>query len=112
MLSQHALQVVSQHALQQVSRGCAIPACIAGGIPACPAAGLQGVPGPEGLLLGGAWLGGAWSGGCLLPRGWPSVMAFWCDLLLWPSGMAFHIPKKMATVVDGTHPTGKHSCFK
>ena len=56
-------------------------------------------------------------------------MAFWCDLLLWPSGEAFWCgglllwpsgwkgvsvrrdPPQMATVADGTHPTGMHSCL-
>ena len=54
--------------------GGAIPACIAGGIPACLAAG--------GLLLGVLLLGGVSYWGV-----WPSVMAFCCGLLLWPSGL-------------------------
>ena len=38
---------------------------------------------------------------------WPSGKAFWCDLLLLPSGMApLPTHKKTATVADGTHPTG------
>ena len=41
---------------------------------------------------------------------WPPGKAFWCDLLLWPSGIP--PPKKTATVADGTHPTGMHSCNK
>ena len=89
VVSQHALQVVSQHALQQVSRGGGIPTCLAGGIPTCLAAGLQGgVP-----ALGG---GGLLQGGCLLlGRG------------VWRR----HPPtQQTATVEDGTHPTGMHSC--
>ena len=64
--------------------GCAIPACIAGGIPACLAAGLE---------EGGSVPGG---GRCLLGGG-----------RVW-------IPprKQTATVADGTHPTGMHSCCK
>ena len=59
VLSQHALQEVSQHALQQVLGG--------GGVPAPGGVCSRGVP-----TLGGVW---------------PSVMAFWCDLLVWPSGL-------------------------
>ena len=168
VVSQHALQVIFQHALQQVS---------------------QGVPALGGLLLwGGLLLGGSAPRGCGLLL-WPSVMAFWCGLLvwclliegsllvesglpLWPSGMTFWYgllvrpsgtgvspnrdpfnqkgitegyqngllvclllwpsgvifcygllvwpsghamhapPKQTATVADGTHPTGIHSCCR
>ena len=89
LLSQHALQVVSQHALQQGV--CAIPACIAGGIPACPAAGgvcSWGVPAPGGSAPGG------------LPCRGPAP------------GRGVEAPRKQtATVADGTHPTGMHSCL-
>ena len=82
----------------------------AGGIPACLAAGLQGgglvlggclvlggVPGPRGSAPGGAWSqGGAWSGGTCSGGSAP-----------------VETPRKqMATVADGAHPTGMHSCLK
>ena len=79
--------------------GGAIPACIAGGIPACLATGLQGggaipaciaggIPvclaaghGGEGPAPGGsAPVESAPGGGGVV---WPSVMAFWCGLLVW-----------------------------
>ena len=60
VLSQHSLQVVSQHALQQ------------GGVSSL------GVSPPRGA--GVSPLGVV---------GWPSVIAFCCGLLLWPSGMVF-----------------------
>ena len=63
--------------------GCAIPACIAGGIPACLAAG--GVCSGGGLLPGRSALGGG--------------------------GVWRHPRKQMATVADGMHPTGMHSCL-
>ena len=80
--------------------GGAIPACIAGGIPACLAAGgsalggaacSRGVCSRRGLLLGG-----------LLPVGVPA-----------PRGSVEPPPQKQtATVADGTHPTGIHSCLR
>ena len=74
-------------------RGHAIPVCIAGGIPACLATGLQwGVPACSG---GVPALGG--SG----PRGRGLVLG----------GMWRPPRKQTATVVDGTHPTGMHSCM-
>ena len=56
-----------------------------------------GVPGPGGMVWGGAWSGRcAWSRGvcmgCLVPGG--------------PGGD----PPETATAVGGTHPTGMHSC--
>ena len=77
---------------------------------------------PGGQLLGGAWSrggvcsgapgpgggvpgpGGPGPGGCLVPGG-----------LLWGGGIpacteADPPPRQMATVADGTHPTGMHSC--
>ena len=81
VVSQHALQVVSQHALQW-----------GGGIPACLAAG--GVPAQGGLLWGVYSQGGLlW--GVSAPRG----------------GVETPPPQKQtATVTDGMHPTGMHSC--
>ena len=77
---------------QRVVRG-AIPACIAGGIPACLAAGLRGELLPGGCLVQGVCSQGSpGPGGCLV---WGTVEA--------PQ-------KQMATVPDGTHPTGMHSC--
>ena len=76
-----------------------IPACLAGGIPACLAAGLQG-----GCLLPGGCLpapgrvpapGGPAPGRCLLLGGVEETP---------PS-------QQTATVADGTHPTGMHSCW-
>ena len=90
--------------------GVAIPACIAGGIPACLAAG---VPAPRGCMLwGGACSrgvpdpGGVCSRGCLL-WGVPALMG------AWPSAVCVETPprKQMATVADGTHPNGMHSCL-
>ena len=74
--------------------GGAIPECIAGGIPACLAAGgclLQGVPVPG------------------------EVPALWvCSqgVCSWGGGGGVCRPpwKQTATVADGTHPTGMHSC--
>ena len=71
-----------------------ISACIAGGIPACLAAGAA--------CSGG---GSAPNGGCLLQ-----------GVLLWgvsaPGGRGVWRPPKnqTATVADGTHPIGMHSC--
>ena len=75
--------------------------------PSMPCSGSPGgVPGPrEGepalrgcLVLGDACFGGCLLGGCLL-----------CLL----GGQVWRPPQKQtATVVDGTHPTGMHSCFK
>ena len=81
--------VVSQHALQE---GGAISACIAGGIPACLATGLQG----------GAWSrrGLLWGG---LLQGVPAPTG---------GGGGWRPSRKQtATVADGTHPTGMHSCL-
>ena len=76
---------------------CAIPTYIAGGIPACLAVGgclLWGVPAPRGVHApGGCLLQGVCSQGVLARGG-------------------VEIPRKqMATVADGTHPTGMHSCL-
>ena len=103
--------VVSQHALQQVSGvGAggmggvgAIPACIAGGIPACLATGLQGVY----LVLGGCplWGRGVCSRGCL-------VQGVVCSRgLVSQHELRQTSQEETATAVDGTHPTGMHSCF-
>ena len=85
-VSQHALQVVSEHVLQQVSEGGGIPACLAAGLQGGPAPGgpARGVPAPGGYLLLGAG-------------------AVWGDPP--PPG------QQTATVADGTHSTGMHSCF-
>ena len=94
MVSQHALQVVSQHALQQggvlsenaLQRG---GSCSGGG--ACSGGSAPGgVPAPRGPLWGSLLPGR----GCLLPGG------------VWRPPW-----KQMATVADGTHPTGVHSCY-
>ena len=84
VLSQHALQVVSQHALQQ--GGLLLGGC---------------------LFHGGSAPGGVCSwGGCLLgggsaPGGVPAA------------GGSVEPPRKQtATVADGTHPTGMHSCLR
>ena len=63
---------------------CAIPTCIAGGIPQCLATG------------GSAW--GVCSSGSA-PRGVPAL-----------EGVVETPQKQMATVADGMHPTGMHSC--
>ena len=83
LLSQHALQVVSHHALQQVSRG--------GGLQAHTQGGSWGgsAPGPQPRRK----LRGIWLGGCLLRGG------------------VERPPQETATAVDGTHPTGMHSCL-
>ena len=61
-----------------------------GGLP-----GPEGVPGPSGVSLVPG--GSPWSGGLLGPRGVPA-----------PGG--WRPPtQQMATVADGTHPTGMHS---
>ena len=80
--------------------GGGIPTCLAGGIPACLAAGLQGVvpalggvPAPGGLVPGVPTLGGLVPGGCLLGGVWRPP------------------ERKTATVADGKHPTGMHSCY-
>ena len=97
-----------------IQEGGGIPACLAASIPACLAAGLQGGGIPAcltggipaylaaGLRGGGACSqGGSCSGGCLLPGG----------CLLWGGGVWRRPPgQQMATVADGTHPTGMHSC--
>ena len=68
---------------------CAIPACIVGGIPACLAAG--------GCLPRGVCSGGVSAlGGVCFQDG----------------GLEIPLPRKQtATVADGTHPTGMHSCY-
>ena len=103
-----------------------------GGIPACLATGLGGGACSQGdACSGGAALGGACSGGCLL-RGcllqggcllwevcsqggcsWGEVLALG-GLLLGGSALGgVETPRKQTvTVVDGTHPTGIHSCSK
>ena len=84
VLSQHALQVVSQHALQQ---GCLF----------------QGGSAPGGVCSrGGSAPGGVPALGGLLPGGLPA-----------PGGSVEPLPRKQtATVADGTHPTGMHSCLR
>ena len=76
----------------------AIPACIAGGIPACLATGLQGVC----LVLGGvSTLGeGGLLQGVVCSRG-----------LVSQHELRQTSQEETATAVDGTHPTGMHSCF-
>ena len=76
-----------------------------------------GVPGPrEGLHLGGAWSQGRLVlGGCLVLGG------AWCQGGLEPGGsgpgwvvsqdaLRQTPPRETASAVDGTHPTGMHSC--
>ena len=75
------------------------------------------VPGGVSALGGSAWTnGGAWSGGCLVPGG----VCSWGGTLS-PGGSApgggipacteaDPPPGETATAVDGTHPTGMHSC--
>ena len=60
VLFQHSLQVVSQHALQQ--GGC---------YPSIHCKWYPSMPCSRGVSSGG----------------WPSVIAFCCGLLLWPSGL-------------------------
>ena len=72
--------------------GGGIPACLAGGIPTCLAAGLQGGGIPA--CLQQVSRGGPCS------RGVPA-----------PGGVWRRPPQQMATVADGTHPTGMHSCL-
>ena len=95
-------------------QGGAIPACIAGGIPACLAAGLQGGASSWGV----PGLGDAWSGGCLVwgdawsrgsARGgvvWPSVMAFCYSILFCPSVMAFWCGLLVWCPSDCRQPSG------
>ena len=96
--------------------GSAIPACIPGGIPACLAAGGSA---PRGCLLSGGCLlpEGSATGRCLLPGGACSWRG-----LLWgvacsqrgvpaPGGCMETPPNQTATVADGEHPTGMHSCL-
>ena len=71
-----------------------IPACLAVGIPAYLAAGFRGECAIPACLATGLQGGGVCSGDC--------------------SGGALRgetPPKQTATVADGTHPTGMHSCF-
>ena len=84
-LSQHALQVVSQHALQW---GMCYPSMHCRWYPSMPCS--RGVCSWGGLLWGLPA-----PRGCLLPGG--------CVCVDPPR-------KQMATVADGTHPTGVHSC--
>ena len=75
----------------------AIPASIAGGIPACLAAGGS-------ALGGGGTCSVGWWVGCLL---WGGLL--WGEVV--PGLGAWRPPRKQtATVADGTHPTGMHSC--
>ena len=67
-------------------------------------------------LHGGGYPSMPCMGGCLLGGGL-------CGLLLWPSGVVAFCygllvergldppPQQMATVANGTHPTGMHSCI-
>ena len=89
VLSQHALQVVSQHALQQVSGGCLLRGVSAARGCLLPGGLFFG----EGSALGSVcYWGFCWGEGSALgcvsaPGVWPSVMVFWCGLLVWPSGL-------------------------
>ena len=89
------------------SRWGAIPACIAGDIPACLAVGECAIPAciaggiPACLAAGGSAPGGVCSWGHACSRGVPA-----------PGGCGDPPRKQMAPVADGTHHTGKHSCFK
>ena len=69
----------------------------------------RGVPGPNGdLLLGGAWSGGFCSQGVPGPGGaldGGSAPGRWYPSMHWGRP-----PRQMATIADGTHPTGMHSC--
>ena len=76
--------MVSQHALQVVSQH----ALQQGNL-------LWGVPTPRGCLLWGACSGGVPAPGGACSQG------------------GVETPRKQtATVADGTHPTGMHSCYK
>ena len=95
-LSQHALQVVSQHVLQQVSMGeggVGYPSMHCRWYRSMPCNRSRGgVPATRGYLL----LEGLLLGGCLLLG----------------DGDPTPLPRKQtATVADGTHPTGMHSCL-
>ena len=81
MVSQHALQVVSQHALQQ------------GGVLSQHALQVVSQHALQQVSKGGSALGGACSQG----------VCSW--------GCVETPQKQMATVANGTHPTGMHSCF-
>ena len=109
-----------------VHGGCAIPACIAGGIPAC----LAGGSAMGGHLLGGcAWPGGVYSRGVSGLGGVPGLGGLPCPGVsglggvpglggclvqggLLQGGLLGDPPlKQTATVADGMHPTGMHSCY-
>ena len=93
------------------SRRCLVLGCLLPG-----GAWSQGVPGPGGvsapggcLILGGCLL----PGGCLVPGGVPGPGGG----LLLGGLVSQHAlrqtspPGETTTAVDGTHPTGKHSCY-
>ena len=79
--------------------GGGIPACLAGGIPACLAAGLRGGVVSQHALQ-------QVSRGCLLPGGGGACS--WQGVWRRPSPPG----QQTATVADGTHPTGMHSCVE
>ena len=66
---------------------------------------------------GGAWSrgslvgGGSWSGGVPGPRGVPGLGVAWFGEVGIPACTEADPPGETATAVDGTHPTGMHSCF-
>ena len=102
--------------------GGAIPACIAGGIPACLAAGVVlfqhafqvvsqhalqwGVPAPGGYLL----QRGVPAPGGSAPEEVPAPGRSLVQGGMPAPGRAHTTRKQTATVEDGTHPTGMHSC--
>ena len=72
----------------------------------CPRGGGAGrgcVPGPGGCLIRGAVPGGVCS--------WGSVCSGGGGLVSQHALRQNPPPGEMATVADGTHPTGMHSCF-
>ena len=62
----------------------------------------RGVPGPRGVHCPG----GAWSWGCVVPGGVPGLGG----CLVLGGGTEADSSRQTATVADGTHPTGMHSC--
>ena len=56
--------------------------------------------------------GGLLPGGCLLWQGVPALGGACYEGMPAPGGF-WKLPRKqMATIADGTHPTGMHSCGK
>ena len=107
VVSQHALQVVSQHALQQVSGGCrgrgvggcgCYPSMHCRWYPSMPCnRSPGGVPGLGGVSTLGE---GGLLQGVVCSRG-----------LVSQHELRQTSQEETATAVDGTHPTGMHSCF-